>query len=445
MKLRFLTIFFFVFVVYTGDGNSQWEEKRGNLPQWNTQGYAMDALDSLTAAVAIMPADPSTTQTLFITRNGGNEWEGINFPEPKWVVNITIVDTNHIWVCTNEPAEILATTDGGITWITQFQAADTLTDYLNYIKMFDLENGIAMGDAPFPPLDKPAVFLRTTNGGEDWIQVNKSFLNAHSRLWYNVDFISPELGFFRPSYDSVFGQSIYKTTDGGSDWQQFNQVHEIVYCIGFRSEQFGFAHLHSCQQNISCIIRTTDGGISWDSTLIIDGSLNSVIGVDFEFLKSDPSRIWFITLDNLYFSQDSGQTWNADPISGNIYRCRDLVTVDDKVCWLLSSSVYRNLNADHITSVYDLPEQPNTFTLHQNYPNPFNPETKIEYEIKQRGVVAIKVHDLLGREVCTLVYIESEPGRYSTHFNGTGLSSGIYFYTMQSGELRVTRSMLLLK
>jgi photosystem II stability/assembly factor-like uncharacterized protein len=439
MKLRILFISYLLFVLSAVDVNSQWEERRGNLPQWLSQ-FSIDALDSLTAVIIVKPYGLSLTQRLFITRDGGAEWKGVDFPAPKEVVNVSIVDADHIWVCSNSPCEILATNDGGTTWTTQLQPSDTITYFLNYIKMFDLENGIAMGDPP--PTDKPAAFFRTTDGGENWIQVNESFINTASNFDYNVDFVTAELGFFVPLYNEVPGFSIHKTTDGGFTWKKFEQVHEAILCIGFHSEQFGLAHLHSCQQNVSFIIRTTDGGLSWDSTLTINGSIGSVYGVDFEFVKTDPSKIWFITIDTLYFSQDSGKTWNSDPISS---RNAGLVTVDDKVCWLLSTTVYRNLNADHITSVYDLPEKPNTFTLHQNYPNPFNPETKIEYEIKQRGVVAIKVHDLLGREVCTLVNKESEPGRYSTHFNGTGLSSGIYFYTLQSGELRVTRSMLLLK
>lgn len=88
---------------------------------------------------------------------------------------------------------------------------------------------------------------------------------------------------------------------------------------------------------------------------------------------------------------------------------------------------------------------PTEFRLEQNYPNPFNPSTTIEYSIPQAGLVTIKIFDILGREVTTLVNEEKQRGNHEVKFNGSNLSSGIYFYRLQAGSFVETKKMLLLK
>lgn len=88
---------------------------------------------------------------------------------------------------------------------------------------------------------------------------------------------------------------------------------------------------------------------------------------------------------------------------------------------------------------------PQYFILHQNYPNPFNPTTSIEYQLVDAEKVSLKVYDVLGREVKTLVNEEKLPGNYSVTFDASNLSSGIYFYRMQSGKFIDTKKMILLK
>ena len=83
--------------------------------------------------------------------------------------------------------------------------------------------------------------------------------------------------------------------------------------------------------------------------------------------------------------------------------------------------------------------------LFQNYPNPFNPGTKINYQIPQTGFVTLKVYDLLGREVATLVDEEKSVGSYEVEFNGVELTSGIYFYRLQAGDYIETKKMILIK
>lgn len=107
-----------------------------------------------------------------------------------------------------------------------------------------------------------------------------------------------------------------------------------------------------------------------------------------------------------------------------------------------SSSVSVNFSEfNKISTGYIL----NEFRLEQNYPNPFNPTTTISYSIKSAGLVALKVYDLMGREVAALVNEVREAGSYSVTFNATNLPSGIYFYTLTSGNFTSTKKLILLK
>ncbi len=87
----------------------------------------------------------------------------------------------------------------------------------------------------------------------------------------------------------------------------------------------------------------------------------------------------------------------------------------------------------------------NRFKLSQNFPNPFNPSTSIDYSIEKTGAVKLTVFDMLGHEVATLVNEVKVPGAYKATFDGTGLTSGIYFYQLQAGTNISTNKMMLLK
>jgi hypothetical protein len=88
---------------------------------------------------------------------------------------------------------------------------------------------------------------------------------------------------------------------------------------------------------------------------------------------------------------------------------------------------------------------PTTFKLQQNYPNPFNPETKISYTISVKGLVTLKVFDIMGKEVATLVNEQQTAGYYTVNFNASVLSSGVYFYRIQSENLMQVKKMTLIK
>jgi len=112
-------------------------------------------------------------------------------------------------------------------------------------------------------------------------------------------------------------------------------------------------------------------------------------------------------------------------------------TTADDVVWYENNIVVGVENKSTIV--------PAEYSLYQNYPNPFNPSTTIEYHIQELSLVTIKVYNVLGKEVATLINEYKPAGKYETEFNAANLPSGIYFYKVQAGDFVETKKMILMK
>jgi hypothetical protein len=121
----------------------------------------------------------------------------------------------------------------------------------------------------------------------------------------------------------------------------------------------------------------------------------------------------------------------------------------------ISNEVHENNNKGWAPlSDYSLPvginatsgdQIPEKFTLMQNYPNPFNPSTTITFSIPKNSQTSLKIFDVLGREVRTLVNEKLSAGSYNVSINASDLTSGVYFYSLRSGNFTETKKMMLLK
>jgi hypothetical protein len=127
---------------------------------------------------------------------------------------------------------------------------------------------------------------------------------------------------------------------------------------------------------------------------------------------------------------------NGALVSSDGYHMGDLYHwyPDEYAQWLLTD--VKEVETDYI---------PNEFALEQNYPNPFNPTTNILFSIPQSGLVTLKVYNVLGQEIANLVNQELKAGVHKVDFDASNLTSGVYFYTMESGDFVQTQKMLLLK
>jgi len=112
---------------------------------------------------------------------------------------------------------------------------------------------------------------------------------------------------------------------------------------------------------------------------------------------------------------------------------------------ILTTAVVDDLSFGSASSVEQIEENPKRYNLSQNYPNPFNPTTNIEYSIPEQSYVELKIYDVLGNEVASLVNTTQEAGKYDIKFDASGLSSGLYIYKLNAGNFTSSRKMMLLK
>lgn len=151
------------------------------------------------------------------------------------------------------------------------------------------------------------------------------------------------------------------------------------------------------------------------------------------------------------FSINMGETKNVDKtisidtdnlISENLSVVVFIQSSASKTVYQSDTITYSELT---ITGVSTTNEIPFVYSLEQNYPNPFNPSTNIKFQIPNRRFVSLKVYNVLGNEVVTLVNEEKPAGNYEVSFDADQFPSGVYFYTINAGNFSLTKKMLLLK
>ena len=116
-----------------------------------------------------------------------------------------------------------------------------------------------------------------------------------------------------------------------------------------------------------------------------------------------------------------------------------------KISLSTSGSDNVNFNMTPVTNMKNINTNPVQFNLSQNYPNPFNPSTMISYVVPKDGNVSLKVYNSLGELVTSLINADQKAGGYSVRFDGANLSSGIYFYTIETAGFKDTKRMVLVK
>lgn len=405
---------------------AQWQQIQTNPPL--TNGYCIEAIGDDFAVISSYP------NKILITTDKGLTWTQKLFPK-NYAVDISLVNKNVFYTAADD-GTFYKTTDSGDNW-TIIYSNPQKTGFGNYIEMFGPTDGIAMGDANFST--KIPIFLKTTDG-VNWFETNTQTIGGGAADgWKSLDFVNSNIGYYSPKGGPA-PRRLWKTTDGGLNWTETNfDVYADV--IKFYDKDFGLL------VHVPDIYRTTNGGISWQNYSIQVASPNP--GLDVEFVPNNPSKIWMSNYSGLFFSNDSGRTWAKQNIQ-DITSAFDLAFTNENTGWLLCSEgklFYTNNNGGLISGVVQEKNIPAAFQLLQNYPNPFNPETTIRFQLSELSFVTLKVYDVLGREVVTLVNEFRQPGIHNTTFNinNYSLPSGTYFYRLTAGDFYSTQKMVLLK
>lgn len=223
---------------------------------------------------------------------------------------------------------------------------------------------------------------------------------------------------------------VHLSNNNGNNWDATSLNNKSVYALAINGNK-AFAGTGSG------IYRSIDSGYSWTQTSINNELIYSlaVQGSNI-FAGSETNGVYFSNNDGLNWVQVNDGLGNIGVFS--LYIFNNYIYAGASV-----NGVYRRQLSElvGISGNEILPE----YSLSQNYPNPFNPVTKINYNIPKQGLVTLKIYNILGKEVKTLVNEVKSAGNYDVNFEGSEFSSGIYFYRLESNGFSNTKSMMLLK
>jgi photosystem II stability/assembly factor-like uncharacterized protein len=373
---------------------------------------------------------------IYGTTNGGQSWTPQDSTKGSVYAMAVINDSTMVYARYNSSAfpkqSIRRTTDRGITWT----AVDTNKYYYDDIEMINGSVGYICGGT-FQPNVK-SIVGKTTDGGASWFAFSQISQNAKYELT-GISFIDTSTG-WGVTYDGF----VYKTTNGGVSWA-------LLDSVGF----YSFRDIDFLDKNYGWVVGgisgfqkaayTTNGGVSWN-LLSLNGSSTREVEI------VDSNNVWFAGSNNgppfIAHYDTIGGTWDTQDINDKFIGVESIDMLNTKIGYAVGGQglVYKTTNGG-ILGVR--PEQlnaaPADFSLSQNFPNPFNPSTTINFTLPVSGNVSLKVYDMVGREVATLVNSYTNAGSYSVSFDATRLSSGMYFYKLQSGEFTQVKKMMLLK
>jgi photosystem II stability/assembly factor-like uncharacterized protein len=365
---------------------------------------------------------------IYRTTNGGTSWVPQDSSKGA-VFAMEMIDGNSV-VYSRMSKGIRRTTDGGATWTT----VDTNKHYYDDMTFVNSSLGFVCGGAA--PAQNVPIVRKTTDGGASWFTVSQSFPKAKYELT-GISFANDTVG-WTVTYDGF----VYKTVNGGGDWVLQDSLGSNSYRdISFFGLNYGWVvgGISGTQK----MAYTTNGGVKWNNISQSGSSPREVEIID-------QTHAWYGGSVNAapYIGRlDSiGGQWKKQDIPAGSTGVESIDFVNASVGYAAGAggNVYKTTNGGTL-SVSRTDNHLSSYSLGQNYPNPFNPSTSIQYEVGTAGNVRIDIYDLLGQCVGTVLNERKEPGMYTATFTARSLSSGMYFYSMQSGNFTSVKRMVLVK
>jgi photosystem II stability/assembly factor-like uncharacterized protein len=383
------------------------------------------------------------------TMNGGNNWISVSPASNIDFKSIYFINIATGWITGwgSNYVVVYKTTNSGTNWIQQFNGSDasnspSCCSFIN-------ENKGYIGGVRRISGSPTGFDMTTTNGGLNWNKTN------HYEKVFSCSFASSHNGWRSACYGSGFlsGELSY-TTNYGSNWGCNNFYNgNYFYGVQFLDSLNGWYIGYDTIISYSFVLATTNGGFSWsDKSILLSPNKLPLTNIFYSIYFCTPSKGWLCgTSGTIEYSSDGGSNWN--PQNSHVTVALKSIIFTDLFtgyCVGNNGTILKTVTGG-LTNIRNQNRYPKYFSLSQNYPNPFNPVTKIKYSVSKKSLVSIKVFDILGKEILTLVNREHQPGEYETYFDSrlpgqeANLQSGIYFYKMQANEFSETRKMLLIK
>ncbi len=359
----------------------------------------------------------------------------------EWTLTYSNVDIwmNDVLFDPNTPGTVWAAGMGGVI-IKSLDNGDTWT----VVRPFSTPDHTIRGIASKPGvpgfvsfIGYSGTFFETNNGGATFTQRFDIPFSMHS-IAYSPNFLVDGRGII-----SGTDGKVWNTTNFGANWiaratNRYDYLNDVVFINPNEAMICG---------NNGTILRSTDYGKNWSVNIQYLTS---------EHLRSIDAYANQVTVcgDNgkIMTSNDFGVTF-VDQLNGenrHLYgvalRSGTVGVVVGEIGSAANGALYfTDMNGGYVGITQTGTEIPANYSVSQNYPNPFNPSTKINFALPKQGLVTIKVYDMLGKEIETLVNEVKSAGQYTVDFDGSRLSSGVYFYRIQANDFVDVKRMMLVK
>jgi len=364
--------------------------------------------------------------------DSGKTWQTIQTPVTNDLNDLYMFNDSTILAVGNA-GNMIFSVDGGTSWyISTYPLAEDF-----HSVSFSGDKGICGGSSQ-------TILNGTFYGGAiAWLTTQTGFFGGG---FYGAYMLSPQIGFLAGE-NSIFQPLFAKTTDAGVNWDftafYINSNEGRATGIDFTDLNTGYVSVR-VWDGTGAIAKTTDDGSNWISTMFT----NPLWSIDFPI--SGASQVGYAvgTQGTILKTYNAGADWQQQ-ISGTTSSLNKVHFKDFDFGFAVGENgiiLRTTTGGEPTTYVENENQSPYSFQLYQNFPNPFNPSTKIKFTIPQSpllggegrgGLVTLKVYDVLGNEIETLVNEELPAGDYEVEFRTSSIkhhpSSGVYFYQLRVG------------
>ena len=431
-------------IIRTLDNGATW-----SLPSGTSVSYVWEAKPGASGNflgnnLCLHPTDRNAVFIAFADQvyrsgNKGDAWTSIGSTIPSGNTPhsffVSPIDTN-IWMVAiqSSPDKVYRTSNYGATWTEVLSM-----NFSNYGQPLEMDQN---DPHVFYFAPDNGGFYKSTDDGATFNEIsgNYPFRSPCDILvkWDNSDVI-----FLADGITGSGQAKLFKSINKGVNWTLVHTA-SASEIPSMCSNRFAPETIWCTEWSGSNIYKSTDGGDTWNTN-----HSNSFSGWGSDICHEDPNMMITGSWSNkATLSLDKGLTWTD--ISSGLGGHGGGILIPEKGYILAhqGSNIYKlNISYSVLTGISEntVSSIASDYSLAQNYPNPFNPSTKISYSIPQSGNVSITIFNELGKEVITLVNGFKNAGSYEINFNASDLSSGIYFYRIQSGNYADTKKMLLVK